>query len=143
MNKSKIHKSEEPSGMKKEKLTNSYGPAIVARGIIGSDVNFQEVMIAIFLNRGGNTIGVEVVSIGGISSTVCDVRVILSAAITSGASSIILAHNEPSGNLKPTKSDLALTKKIKAGCQLLDLDLLDHLIIGKHHHHSMADECDI
>jgi DNA repair protein RadC len=80
------------------------------------------------------------VSKGGISGTVTDVRVILQAAIKANASGIIACHNHPSGNIQPSESDSRLTQKIKEAGQVMDIQLLDHLIItteGKYY--SFAD----
>jgi DNA repair protein RadC len=69
------------------------------------------------------------VSKGGISGTVTDVRVILQAAIKTNASGIIVCHNHPSGNLNPSESDSKLTQKIKEAGNIMDIQLLDHLIL--------------
>jgi DNA repair protein RadC len=77
------------------------------------DVNFIERFYTIMLNRANKVIGWNLVSKGGVSTTVADPKVIFSVALTCGASSIILAHNHPSGNLKPSEADISLTRKIK------------------------------
>lgn len=82
-----------------------------------------------YLNRANRVIGVYKVSVGGITGTVADPRLILSVALKSAATSIILAHNHPSGNLKPSRADLELTTKIKTAAQLMDITVLDHLIV--------------
>jgi len=81
-----------------------------------------------------------VVAERGISGTVVDMRLILKPAIECLASSIILAHNHPSGNLKPSQEDIYLTKKIKEASKLVDISLQDHLIIGDQAYFSFADE---
>lgn len=73
--------------------------------------------------------GVYEASKGGITGTVVDVRLILSVALKSAATGIILAHNHPSGNLQPSENDKSITRKIEQACSLLDIKLLDHLII--------------
>jgi DNA repair protein RadC len=75
-----------------------------------------------------------------LSGTVADPKVIFAAALKSCASGIILAHNHPSGELDPSSEDKAITRKIKAGAELLDLKVLDHLIISKYNFYSFADE---
>jgi DNA repair protein RadC len=85
-------------------------------------------------------LGVVDISQGGLSGTVADPKVIFAAALKSCASGIVLAHNHPSGKLDPSREDIALTNKIKAGAELLDLKVLDHLIISKDSYYSFADE---
>ena len=74
------------------------------------------------------------------NGTVADPKIIFAAALKSCASGIILAHNHPSGELDPSKEDIAVTKKLKAGAELLDIKVLDHLIISKEGFYSFADE---
>lgn len=100
---------------------------------------YEEVKI-LLLNRANNVLGIYALSKGGLCSSVVDVRIILSIALKALASSIILIHNHPSGNLKPSKSDLDITKKLKSACELLDIVLLDHLIVTKDSYFSFADD---
>lgn len=85
----------------------------------------------LLLNRRNRVLGVVDISQGGLSGTVADPNVIFAAALKSCASGIILAHNHPSEELDPSREDVAFTNKIKAGAELLDLKVLDHLIISK------------
>lgn len=94
----------------------------------------------IFMNRSNSVIKTECISKGGVSGTIVDVRLILKPAIECLASGIILAHNHPSGNLKPSQEDIHLTKKIKEAAKLLDISIQDHLIIGDQAYYSFADE---
>jgi DNA repair protein RadC len=103
-------------------------------------IEFQEIVKAIYLNRGNKVLGIFEVSKGGISGSIVDVRIILSVALKSNASGIILIHNHPSGNLNPSSSDIDLTLKIKEACKLLDYNFLDHLIISKEGYYSFKDE---
>ena len=82
----------------------------------------------------------EAISKGGISGTVADPKLIFKAALDSKASSLILVHNHPSGNLKPSEADKRLTKKVVEGGRMLDLPILDHLIFTNHGYFSFADE---
>jgi len=84
----------------------------------------------VFLNRANKIIGKEQMSKGGIAGTVVDIRLILKKSIENSASAIIVAHNHPSGNLKPSEADISLTKKLLQSCKILDIELFDHLIIG-------------
>jgi len=80
-------------------------------------------------------------SSGGISGTMVDARLVFVAALKANASSIILAHNHPSGNLKPSEQDERITAKIEQGGALLDITVLDHLIVSSAGYYSFADEC--
>ena len=80
------------------------------------------------------------ISIGGISGTVVDVRCIYQAALKASASSILLAHNHPSGNNEASDADIKITKKLKEAGELLNISLLDHLILMPEGYTSMADE---
>lgn len=99
-----------------------------------------ESMICIFLNRNNNTIGWYKVSQGGLSGTLMDVRLILSIALTSLAQGLILCHNHPSGNLTPSEADTAMTRKLKEAGNLMDIQLLDHIILSEEGYYSFIDE---
>jgi DNA repair protein RadC len=99
-----------------------------------------ESMIAIFLNRVNNTIGWLKVSQGGLSGTVVDVRLILATALNCLASGIILAHNHPSGNVRPSEADIQMTKKVNEAAKLMDMQVLDHIILTEESYFSFADE---
>lgn len=103
-------------------------------------IEMQEQFKAIFLNRGNRVIGVYDASTGGICGTVADPRLILAAAIKSLAVSIILSHNHPSGNLKPSRADEELTLKIKEAAKYHDIRVIDHIIITSESYYSFADE---
>ena len=93
----------------------------------------------LFLNRSNRIIGRMKLSQGGISGTVTDVRIILKKAIEMLASGIIVCHNHPSGNTNPSESDTKITQKIKDAGNLVDIQLLDHLIITEKDYYSFAD----
>lgn len=92
------------------------------------------------LNRSNRVLGICEISSGGTSGTVVDPKLVYAVALKANASSLIVAHNHPSGNLNPSQSDIQLTQKLKAGGKFLELPLLDHLIITRELHYSMADE---
>ncbi len=100
----------------------------------------QEQFKVMFLNRANKVLGIYEVSTGGITGTVADPKLIFAAALKACACGIILVHNHPSNNLKPSIPDEQLTTKIKEGGRLLDIKLLDHLIISSEGYLSMADE---
>ena len=104
-----------------------------------TDLDYEEFW-AIFLNRGNKILKKYKVSQGGLSGTVTDVRLIVKEAILQLASGIILVHNHPSGNLKPSEQDIELTKKISDAAKYFDINVLDHLIIGGGSYYSFADD---
>ena len=94
----------------------------------------------LFLDRANHVIDRTRVSQGGISGTVIDVRIILKQAIEKLASSIILVHNHPSGNLTPSQADLDITKKASEAAKLIDIKVIDHLIVAGDEFMSFADD---
>lgn len=94
----------------------------------------------LLLNRANRLIKKKRVSEGGVSGTVADPKIIFKLALDELASGIIVAHNHPSGNLKPSESDITLTKKLKEGGKLLEINVLDHIIAGHNQYLSFADE---
>jgi DNA repair protein RadC len=103
-------------------------------------IEFIEQFKILLLNRGGKVLGIFEVSSGGVSGTVADPKLIFSAALKANASSLILAHNHPSGNTVPSEADRALTRKVKDGGRLLDIAVLDHIIVTTEGYRSLADE---
>ncbi|MEO8771443.1 MAG: DNA repair protein RadC [Ferruginibacter sp.] len=99
-----------------------------------------EVFAVIFLNRANKIKHFEIISRGGITGTVADPRMILKKAIEEGATSIILSHNHPSGNLIPSKADEEITQKIKMAATYFDIKVLDHIIVSEEGYFSFADE---
>jgi DNA repair protein RadC len=104
-----------------------------------SKIEFVEQFKVILLNRANKVLGIFEVSTGGVAGTVADPKVIFAAAIKTNASGMILSHNHPSGNLIASKSDIELTKRLKEGGRLLEIELLDHVIISTEGYFSFAD----
>lgn len=103
------------------------------------DLNHEEFYIVI-LNRANKVKSIELISKGGVSGTVVDGKIVFKKALEQIASAIILCHNHPSGNLKPSQSDIDLTKRMKSFGAMIDLPVLDHLIITDLGYYSFADE---
>ncbi len=103
-------------------------------------IELLEEFKVLLLNRGNKVIGVYDVSSGGITGTVADPRLILAIALKSLAVSIILSHNHPSGNLKPSRADEEITIKINEAAKYHDIKVLDHIIITAEQYYSFADE---
>jgi DNA repair protein RadC len=103
-------------------------------------MNIQEQAAVLFLNRGNRVIGGYKVSIGGISSTVFDMRITLASALKCRACGLIVAHTHPSGVLNPSKSDKDFTSRLFEAAAFHDIKLFDHLIILGDYYFSFADE---
>jgi DNA repair protein RadC len=104
-----------------------------------SGINHTETMKAVFLSRSNKIVGTKIISTGGISSVLVDVRVIFQAALLCNATSLILVHNHPSGETVPSDHDNIITRKVKDAGIVLDIKLLDHLIITDTKYYSFAD----
>lgn len=104
-----------------------------------STIELQEEFKILMLNRSNQILGIYPLSKGGVSSTVVDAKLIFSVALKCNASSIILAHNHPSGNLNPSEADKNITQKLKKASKYLDIDLLDHIILTKDNFYSFSD----
>ena len=99
-----------------------------------------EVFAVLFLNRSNKINHFEIISRGGITGTVADPRIILKAALSYDATSLVLCHNHPSGSLKPSRADEELTKKIIEAAKYFDIRILDHIIVSEDGYCSFADE---
>jgi DNA repair protein RadC len=106
-------------------------------------LSVKEECIVLFLNRCNRITGWYKVSSGGITGTVVDIRLILSIALKSLSCGLVLAHNHPSGNLKPSIIDMELTARLKEAAKLMDIKLLDHLIITSEGYYSFADRSEM
>lgn len=124
--------------MKKSQITCSRDVFEIMQPVL-ADKNFEEFWI-ILTNRANKVIRRIQVSDGGVSGTVADPKRIFKYALEQLASGIVLCHNHPSGNLKPSEEDLMITRKVKHGANLLDIQVLDHLIFGDENYFSFADE---
>jgi DNA repair protein RadC len=100
----------------------------------------REVFAVLFLNQANRVNHFEVISLGGITGTVADPRLILKKALEYHAVNLILCHNHPSGNLKPSKADEELTYKIREAARFFDIKVIDHIIVSNDGYFSFADE---
>ena len=146
-----------------EKLTEvaeimiSYKPSVSANPLISCSrdayhelkdffpdelISLQEMFVVMYMNNANRIIGVYRMSVGGIVGTVADPRIILGTALKVAATSMIIAHNHPSGQLKPSVADERLTSKIKDGAKFMDINLADHIILSPtdEAYYSFADE---
>ena len=120
------------------KITSSKSVFDVMQPLIG-ELQHEEFWI-IYLNNANKIQLKTQISKGGITGTIADTRLIFKKAIELAATGIILCHNHPSGTLKPSRSDISLTNKIKNGGEVLDVKVLDHIIITENQYYSFADE---
>jgi len=127
----------------KVKITSSELASDFIRRFYTGDIDIFESSFVLLLNSQNITIGYAKLSQGGIQGTVVDPRLIAHYAVKCLASAVILAHNHPSGALRPSDADLTLTKKINSGLELLDIKLLDHVIITSEGYYSLADNGDM
>lgn len=104
-------------------------------------LNLQEEFNILLLNRANRVLGMCHISKGGMASTIVDLKLVFATAIKGAATGIILSHNHPSGNLQPSPSDIKLTEKFKQAGEILDIEILDHLILSPDDaYYSFADE---
>ena len=99
----------------------------------------QEHFLVLYLDQSFHELGVECISHGGTTNVIADPRVIFKRALDLGATCIVLGHNHPSGNPRPSKDDRMLTQKIDAAGKLLDIAVVDHIIIGNERYYSFRD----
>ncbi len=103
------------------------------------DLNHESFCV-LYLNTAGKLLRHELISSGGLTATVADIRLILKNALLQNANQLIIAHNHPSGNKQASTADIELTRKLNEAAALMDIRLLDHIIVAGHAHLSLADE---
>lgn len=122
-------------------ITSSYDAMEIFREHFDADeIDYRESFFALYLNQANKVLGIKKISECGISSTLVDVRIVMQAALLCNASGIIVAHNHPSGNLKPSSCDIKMTNQIKDAAKIMSMSLLDHIIMTSDSHMSFADE---
>ena len=134
-----IYKSKVPASQRRKITSSRDANDLLKENWNHDTLEHSEEFKVLLLNRSNAVLGIIAVSKGGISGTITDVRIILQAALKSNASGIIVCHNHPSGNLNPSESDTKITQKIKEAGNIMDIQLLDHLIINDEDYYSFAD----
>ena len=124
--------------LKIDKIGSSLDVYHLLQPLLG-ELEHEEFWI-LFLNNSNKVLHKAQLSKGGITGTLVDVRLVMKQALELGAVAIILAHNHPSGTLKPSTADKQITQKIKLACETLDIKVLDHLIITQKSYYSFADD---
>lgn len=128
------------SEFERVKITSPTDSANFIRKFYSDDIGIFESSFILLLDRSNHTIGYAKISQGGIAGTVVDVRIIAKYAIDSLASAVVLAHNHPSGNLKPSQADEKLTKQVFEGLKILEVQLLDHIILTETDFYSFGND---
>lgn len=123
-----------------EKIINVVDIYNYAKKFYFDDIDIYESVFVILLNQAHNTIGYAKISQGGVSSCLVDKKIVAKYAIESLASAVVLVHNHPSGNTRPSKEDDNLTGAIKQALGLFDIELLDHVIISSSAYYSYSNE---
>lgn len=104
------------------------------------DITHIEYCYILLMNRQNQVLGFHQLSKGGITGSIIDVRVVFQLALKACATTLILAHNHPSGNLDPSEADKRITNQLKQAGAMLDIPVLDHIILTEDSYFSMADE---
>jgi DNA repair protein RadC len=125
-------------GLAKKKICSSNDAFEIINPIIGDKEN--ETLVVLYLNNANKVTQSEILSYGGLNTTIVDIRLILKNALLHLAPKIIIAHNHPSGLLTPSNPDKEITEKLNQAAKFLDIHFLDHLIIGHNAYYSFADE---
>lgn len=123
---------------KRIKIKDARDVADYVRPFISETLMVHETFMVIGLNRANNTVGWGIVSQGGISNILVDMRILMKMALDMCCNSIIICHNHPGGSLNPSAEDRALTKRIASACELVDLRLLDHVILTNNDYYSFS-----
>lgn len=122
-------------------ITNSLDSTKVLREIYDIDtIEHHEEFKVLLLNRANRVLGAYTAGKGGQAATIADPKMIFQAALKANAASIIISHNHPSGSLKPSSADIAITNKLVNAGSMLDINVLDHIIITADGYFSFADE---
>ncbi|QNN40173.1 JAB domain-containing protein [Pedobacter roseus] len=103
-------------------------------------IAFLEEFKVILLNRSNHVLGIVDISMGGVSGTYVDPKVVFAVALKGTASGIILTHNHPSGSIRPSEADIKLTKRLVECGKLLDINVWDHIILSENSYYSFADD---
>lgn len=137
----KISMEKKDGDFEKFKINSSYESAKFFRAQMGDSIEIYETVMVLYLNNSLETMGWQKISQGGINSSVVDIRIVMSTAMKLLASAILICHNHPSGSLKPSHSDIKITKELQEAGKILHVQILDHVIITENSHFSFADEC--
>ncbi len=133
-------KATKNESFEKCKILSAFEAWEYAKKFYHEDIALYESMFMIMMNQSNNVIGWMKVAQGGVSQTVCDPKIVCKAAIDTLATQIILVHNHPSGETKPSRTDIKLTERMKNTLELIDVCLRDHIIISEDRYTSMHED---
>lgn len=103
-------------------------------------IDYTETFRVLYLNQSNQVLGIKTISTGGVTNSVVDVRTILQGALLTNAVAMILGHNHPSGNVKPSREDERITDQISKAAQMLNIRVLDHIVYTRENHFSFSDQ---
>lgn len=132
-----------PKSQIENQITSSKSAEKVLRTafeLTGSQMDLQERFFILLLSRSNHVLGYHLLSSGGTTGTVADVKLAFGLALKCAASAMIIGHNHPSGALRPSQADLRLTENFKKAGELLECPVLDHLILTSEGYYSFADD---
>lgn len=132
-----------PAKVDFEKIKSSFDAVQILELFFQDELNYRENFFVAILNNQNQILGVKKISTGGMTATIVDIRLIMQTALLAHGTAIILAHNHPSGKLKPSNADISITNKIRQAGESMDIKVLDHLIFSRDGYYSFADEGDI
>ena len=131
-------------GSKPEVTSSSDAYLILKEYYPDNKIALKEFFVVMYLNQANRVIGVQKLSIGGLTAAIADVRLLFGTALKVLATGVVISHNHPSGNTRPSLQDINLTKQVKEAGKLLDIKLLDHLILTPDDQYiSLADTGDL
>ncbi len=134
-----IQVSYHPNTCDKPQINSSQDAYELIKPLYNEDIlQYKEIFMVLYLNRSNRVLGYHIHSIGSDIGTVISVKQVIGIALKVNSCSLILVHNHPSGNTKPSEQDIELTKRIKDAAGLFEIQVLDHLIIGDGYY-SMSD----
>ena len=132
--------AERNEGFPTKQITCSDDAVSFARQFYSDDIELYESFFLLLMNAQNKTIGYAKISQGGVVGTVVDVKIICKYAVDTLANSVMIFHNHPSGNTRPSEQDKGMTEKVKQALTLLDCKLLDHIILTTNSYFSFTDE---
>lgn len=124
-------------------VTNSRSAADVLRSLWSDRIGYKEEFYILILNTGNRVLGFSKIGEGGMSFVPVDIREIVQTVLLANGSKVILAHNHPSGTLRPSKADIELTNKVVRCMKIFEFDVLDHIILTPDDYYSFGDEGDL
>ena len=125
---------------RKQILDSTTAYRVLRENFSDDTIDYKETFKVLYLNQACQVLGCSTISVGGITQTMADVRLILQGALLTNAVAMILAHNHPSGNTRPSREDDALTRRITEASKLLDIRVTDHIILTSEDFYSYNDE---